>query len=63
MFQLLEGATPYREDESEEYLEHGWWSGLPFGDLLNLRKRGLCHQLSHIRMENQAIPLAVAVER
>ena len=36
MFQLLEGATPYREADAEEYTRSGWWSGLTLGDLLDL---------------------------
>ena len=35
MFQLLEGATPYREADAEEYLRSRWWSGLTLGDLLD----------------------------
>jgi non-ribosomal peptide synthetase component E (peptide arylation enzyme) len=35
MFELLEGAPPYREDDAEEYLRRRWWSGLNFGDLLD----------------------------
>jgi len=35
MFQLLGGATPYREDDAAEYLKRTWWSGLTFGDLLD----------------------------
>ena len=35
MLQLLEGATPYREDDAEEYTKRRWWSGLTFGDLLD----------------------------
>jgi non-ribosomal peptide synthetase component E (peptide arylation enzyme) len=35
MFQLLEGAIPYREADAEEYTRQRWWSGLTFGDLLD----------------------------
>ncbi len=35
MFELLAGAPPYREDDSEGYLRRRWWSGLTFGDLLD----------------------------
>ncbi|MFH0917274.1 MAG: AMP-binding protein [bacterium] len=35
MFQILEGVTPYREDDAEEYAKRRWWSGLTFGDLLD----------------------------
>ncbi len=35
MFELLEGAPPYREDDAEDYLRGSWWSGLTFGDLLD----------------------------
>jgi non-ribosomal peptide synthetase component E (peptide arylation enzyme) len=35
MFELLTGAPPYREDDSEDYLHGRWWSRLSFGDLLD----------------------------
>jgi non-ribosomal peptide synthetase component E (peptide arylation enzyme) len=35
MFELLKGATPYREEDAEEYVKRRWWSGLTFGDLLD----------------------------
>jgi len=35
MFKLLQGASPYQEEDTEEYIEQRWWSGLPFGDLLD----------------------------
>ena len=35
MFELLEGAPVYREDDAEEYLRRRWWGGLTFGDLLD----------------------------
>jgi non-ribosomal peptide synthetase component E (peptide arylation enzyme) len=35
MFELLEGAPPYREDDAEDYLRRRWWSGLNLGDLLD----------------------------
>jgi 2,3-dihydroxybenzoate-AMP ligase/mycobactin salicyl-AMP ligase len=35
MFELLEGAPPYRQDDAEDYLRRRWWSGLTFGDLLD----------------------------
>jgi non-ribosomal peptide synthetase component E (peptide arylation enzyme) len=35
MFELLEGAPPYREDDAQDYLLRRWWSGLTFGDLLD----------------------------
>jgi 2,3-dihydroxybenzoate-AMP ligase/mycobactin salicyl-AMP ligase len=35
MFEFLEGAPPYREDDAEDYLRRGWWSGLTFGDLID----------------------------
>jgi len=34
-FELLEGATPYRQDDAESYLRHGWWTGVTLGDLLD----------------------------
>jgi non-ribosomal peptide synthetase component E (peptide arylation enzyme) len=35
MFEFLEGAPPYRDDDAEDYLRGRWWSGLNFGDLLD----------------------------
>ncbi len=35
MFQILAGATPYAEEDSREYLEGRWWSGLTLGELLD----------------------------
>ena len=35
MLQLLEGVTPYREADAEEYNKRRWWSGLTLGDLLD----------------------------
>jgi len=35
VFHMLEGATPYREDDAREYTERRWWSGLTLGDLLD----------------------------
>jgi non-ribosomal peptide synthetase component E (peptide arylation enzyme) len=35
MFRLLEGVTPYREEDAEEYTRRGWWSGLTLGELLD----------------------------
>ncbi len=35
MFRLLEGATPFSEEEAERYVKHGWWRGLTLSDLLD----------------------------
>jgi 2,3-dihydroxybenzoate-AMP ligase len=35
MKQLLEGFTPYREDDADTYNREGWWLGLTFGDILD----------------------------
>jgi len=35
VFQLLEGAVPYREEDAERYVREGWWRGLTLGDLLD----------------------------
>lgn len=32
MFQLLEGVVPYNEQDSQTYLERGWWRGWTLGD-------------------------------
>ena len=35
MFRLLEGVTPYREEDADEYTARRWWSGLALGELLD----------------------------
>ena len=35
MVQLLEGVTPYREEDVEKYLRLRWWAGLTLGELLD----------------------------
>jgi len=35
MVQLLEGATPYREEDTLKYIRMGWWKNLTLGDLLD----------------------------
>ena len=35
MFRLLEGVTPYREEDAVDYTSRRWWSGLTLGDLLD----------------------------
>jgi 2,3-dihydroxybenzoate-AMP ligase len=35
VFQLLEGATPYLDEDAERYVRLGWWRGLTLGDLLD----------------------------
>jgi 2,3-dihydroxybenzoate-AMP ligase len=35
MKQLLEGFTPYKDDDAETYNREGWWPGLTFGDILD----------------------------
>jgi 2,3-dihydroxybenzoate-AMP ligase len=35
MTEFLEGFTPYREEDVEEYNRRRWWLGLTFGDLLD----------------------------
>ena len=35
MAQLLEGFTPYKEDDAVAYNREGWWAGLTFGDILD----------------------------
>ena len=32
MFQLLEGVTPYNEQDSQTYLQRGWWRGWTLAD-------------------------------
>ena len=35
MADLLEGFTPYKEDDAATYNREGWWPGLTFGDVLD----------------------------
>jgi len=35
MFKLLEGATPYRDEDERHYLNNGWWRGLTLSDYLD----------------------------
>jgi len=35
MADLLEGFTPYKEDDAATYNREGWWPGLTFGDILD----------------------------
>ena len=35
MFQMLEGATPYSEQDAARYLSEGWWRGLTLSDWLD----------------------------
>jgi 2,3-dihydroxybenzoate-AMP ligase len=35
MKQLLEGFTPYKDDDAAIYNREGWWPGLTFGDILD----------------------------
>ena len=35
MKQLLEGFTPYKDDDADTYNREGWWPGLTFGDILD----------------------------
>jgi len=35
MFELLEGATPYRLEDEQKYITRGWWRGLTLGDYLD----------------------------
>lgn len=35
MVQLLEGVTPYRDEDVAQYTKRGWWPGLTLGDFLD----------------------------
>jgi 2,3-dihydroxybenzoate-AMP ligase len=35
MKQLLEGFTPYKDDDADTYNREGWWPGRTFGDILD----------------------------
>ena len=35
MKQLLEGFTPFKDDDADRYNKNGWWPGLTFGDILD----------------------------
>lgn len=35
MVELLEGTPPYRQEDSDKYLQKGWWRGMTLGDLFD----------------------------
>ena len=35
MFELLEGAIPYKTEDEQKYITRGWWRGLTLGDYLD----------------------------
>jgi non-ribosomal peptide synthetase component E (peptide arylation enzyme) len=35
VFRLLEGVTPFREEDAERYVKRGWWRGLTLGEVLD----------------------------
>ena len=35
MVDLLEGVTPYKEEDARTYNDYRWWAGLTFGDVLD----------------------------
>jgi 2,3-dihydroxybenzoate-AMP ligase len=35
VFKILEGSTPYRDDDAALYLRNGWWRGLSLSDYLD----------------------------
>lgn len=35
MLELLEGVVPYKEEDVETYINHGWWRGLTLADFLD----------------------------
>lgn len=35
MVQLLDGITPFKEEDAEKYNKEGWWPRLTFGDILD----------------------------
>jgi non-ribosomal peptide synthetase component E (peptide arylation enzyme) len=70
VFQALEGTTPYRDEDAESYLRHGWWSGLTLGELLERaagvhpRKEAFIDRLSRLTYAEalqQADRLALAL--
>ena len=72
MFEILDGATPYREEDAEGYLRQGWWNGLTLGDALD-RAAGVhpdkeafvdrLTRLTYSQARDQAERLAVAFLR
>jgi non-ribosomal peptide synthetase component E (peptide arylation enzyme) len=53
MFQILEGATPYGEEDAQEYIERRWWSGLTLGDLLDRAAYQHPHKEAFVDRENR----------
>ena len=72
MFKILEGATPYKEEDAERYLDEGWWRGLTLSDWLD--KAADAHpdqvgfidresRLTYAQVREQSVRLAVALMR
>lgn len=72
VFKLLEGATPYQEQDAAHYLSEGWWRGLTLSDWLDKAAAEHADQVGfidlHSRMtygeaRDQSVRLAIALLR
>jgi 2,3-dihydroxybenzoate-AMP ligase len=72
VFQILEGATPYRDQDAARYLRSGWWRGLTLSDYLD-RAADACpgkvgfvdiqNRVTYAEAREQSVRLAVAFMR
>lgn len=70
MKQLLEGFTPFKDDDADTYNREGWWPGLTFGDILD-RAAEKCpdkvafidatHRLTYAQTRDLANKVAIAL--
>jgi len=70
MVQLLEGFTPFKEDDADKYNREGWWPGLTFGDILDRAAKkypddiafiDTTHRLSYAQTRDMANKVAIAL--
>jgi 2,3-dihydroxybenzoate-AMP ligase len=70
MVRLLEGFTPFKDDDADTYNREGWWPGLTFGDILD-RAAGrypdraafidTTHRLTYAQTRDMANKAAIAL--
>ena len=70
MVQLLEGFTPFKEEDANTYNKKGWWPGLTFGDVLdraaekypdNTAFIDTTHRLTYAQARDKANKVAIAL--
>jgi 2,3-dihydroxybenzoate-AMP ligase len=72
VFKILEGATPYRDEDAALYLSAGWWRGLSLSEYLDRAAVSHPHKvgfidresrLTYVQAREQSVRLAVAFLR